>query len=314
LLNIPIKKLSDLLKNDDFRQLHINRIIFNATNEESLEKQKQTCLDRYGVDNPFKLELFQNKARDTIQSKYGVNNISKSIEIKEKKRKTTLRRFGVDNPMKNKNIKDKIEQTNLNRYGVKYYIITEESREKLYSKNILKYGYKIPFSNKEAHANFLIKARKTMYENGTSPCSLAQKYLCELLDGKLNYPVSSLALDISFPEEMIYCEWDGSGHNLAVQMGDLTQEKFDRKEINRHYFLKNKGWKRIRIVSIKDYMPADDIMIDLINIAKKYLKQNHSWFEINIDEGKLKCSQYEEEFNFGELRSTYMLKKEFDIL
>jgi len=314
LLNIPIKTLSDLLKNDNFRKLHINRIIFNATKEESLEKQKQTCLDKYGVDNPFKLELFQNKAKDTMQLKYGVNNVSKSPEIKEKKRKTTLRRFGVDNPMKNKNIREKLEQTNLKRYGTKYYIMTEDSRDKLYKSNIIKYGFINPFSNKEAHANFLIKARITMYENGTSPCSLAQKYLNELLKGELNYPISSLALDIAFPEEMIYCEWDGSGHNLAVQMGDLTQEKFDRKEINRHYYLKNKGWKRIRVISTKDYMPEDNIMINLINLVKEYFNKNHSWFEINIDEGKLKCSQYEEEYDFGELRSTYMLKKEIDNL
>ena len=234
--------------------------------EETKEKIRATNQENYGIDY-----IFQNKEKMSqgMMDKYGVDNPSKSPEIREKRIQTFLNNFGETSPLKNKDIRDKLEQTNLKRYGTKYYIMTEESREKLYSSNMIKYGFKSPLSNKEYNAEFQIKSRQKMYENGTSPCSLAQKYLCELLEGKLNYPVGSLALDVAFPEEMIYFEWDGSGHNLAVQMGDLSQEKFNRKEINRHYFLKNKSWKRIRIVSIKDYMPNYFLIMGLINKAKE---------------------------------------------
>ena len=71
------------------------------------EKSRQTCLERYGVDNPMKLDQFKEKVKH-----YDVG------AAKEKSRQTCLERYGVDNPMKLEYFRDKAKQTSLERYGV----------------------------------------------------------------------------------------------------------------------------------------------------------------------------------------------------
>ena len=132
------------------------------------------------------------------------------------------------------------------------------------------------------------KIRITLYKNGKVPVSKQQKYIYKLLNDnvncKLNYPLDSYSLDIAFPKEKIYIEYDGGGHNYGVKCGYITKEEFNQLEIIRDKIIKSKGWKIIRIISSNDLLPQDNDIIDLISIAKKYLlNTNHTWVEINID-------------------------------
>ena len=73
--------------------------------------------------------------------------------------------------------------------------------------------------------------------------------------------------------------------------------------MKRQYFLKNKGWKLIRIISKRDLLPPDYIIINLYNEIFSKLKTNkHSWYKINIDENLIECSNEIVKFNFNELR------------
>lgn len=97
-------------------------------------RYKETCLEKYGVDNPSKTEENKNKYEQTCLEKYGVNNASKNDEVKEKIKKnnkannestrwkykqTCLERYGVDNAAKADCVKKKTEETNIKKYGVK---------------------------------------------------------------------------------------------------------------------------------------------------------------------------------------------------
>jgi len=205
LLNISIKSLSDLLEDDNFREIHINRMI-NGIIEESDKKRKQTCIDRYGVDNPFKSNYFQEKAT------------------------------------------------------------------------------------------------QTRYKNGSVNTSIQQIYLCNLLNGKLNYPVSKVHLDIAYPKEMVYLEYDGGFHDGCVQLGDITESEFNKKENRRRFMLRDKGWKEIRIISKKDKLPFDSKLIELMIFAKTYLNSGHHYIIFDIDNSIVKSSQFKVNYDFGNLR------------
>jgi len=127
------------------------------------EKMKQTCLEKYGVENPFQSDEFKNKYKQTCLEKYGCGNPSQIEEIKEKKKRaylehygvehysqtdeykekykqTCMEKYGVENPLQNKEIHDKAKQTCLERYGVENPSQVEGSREKSKQTCLEKYG------------------------------------------------------------------------------------------------------------------------------------------------------------------------------
>lgn len=145
----------------------------------------------------------------------------------------------------------------------------------------------------------IIKAR---YQNGTIPSSKQQTKLRDLFGGIINYPVKQSALDIAFPDEKIYVEYDGSGHRLSVLRGELSTQEFDAKQKRRTYGLMKDGWRCIRIISQRDYLPNDEVLLSLFRMAKEYLSKGHHYFNILIDENKVQTSEFESEYDFGELK------------
>ena len=87
-----------------------------------------------------------------------------------------------------------------------------------------------------------------------------------------------------------------------VKMHTMTQEEFYKRQMRRNYYLSRKGWKQIRIISLKDFLPQDEVVIEMINSAMKYLNSGRHWIEYYIDEGQLICSQYKTNYNYGQLR------------
>ena len=62
----------------------------------------------------------QQKNKNTIMQKYGVEFIGQVSDVKEKKKETCLQKYGVDNVLKNKDIINKIKNTNNLNYFNKY--------------------------------------------------------------------------------------------------------------------------------------------------------------------------------------------------
>lgn len=141
----------------------------------------------------------------------------------------------------------------------------------------------------------------TFYKNGTQKCSQQQEYIHSLVGGELNYPVNNSSLDIAFPEEKIYIEYDGSGHDLSVKLGEKTNEEFQEKEKKRNYALFRLGWKSIRIISKKDYLPSDIKIKEIIKIGKNILKER-SWIVFDIDNSEIKYKNFIEKYDFGEIK------------
>ena len=103
-------------------------------------KMKSTCLDKYGVENPFQSEEAKNKSKQTCLEKYGVENPRQSEEAKNKSKQTCLEKYGVEHPMFIDEIKDKIKKTCLEKYGVENPMFIDETKDKIKKTCLEKYG------------------------------------------------------------------------------------------------------------------------------------------------------------------------------
>lgn len=85
-----------------------------CTEQNRMTKIFQTKKDRYGSEGYNN----RDKAKETCLEKYGVDNPRKNDYIKRKAKETCLEKYGVDNPSKNKEVLDKIASSHYAKYGV----------------------------------------------------------------------------------------------------------------------------------------------------------------------------------------------------
>jgi hypothetical protein len=247
-------------------------------------KAMESNLINYGVRRPAELDEVKQKMKQTTMEKYGVEHNMHRPEVVEKAKQTFLNHYGVDNPTKNKDIVQKATNTTIERYGTRNLYSIEKFKNKTIETNNKKYGTDWGMQNSEV----MSKSRITFHKNGTAPCSRQQEYLWKLLGGELNYPIDKCSLDIAFPNDKIYIEYCGNGHELSVRMNNISEKDFQTKEIHRYMFLKSKGWKLIRINSFCDYLPLDMVIINEFNKAKEWFKSNdEGHWHYNIDIGNL---------------------------
>lgn len=205
------------------------------------------------------------KTEDVMLYKYGVKNTSQLEETKRKKCKTCKEHFGCEHPMQSDKVMRKAKISMVENYGVPHNFQREEI------KNIVRLA--------NSHVRF---------ENGTVPASKAQKYLCSLYNGILNYPVGYYNLDILL-ENDIYIEYNGSGHDMNLRKGQITKEEYQRKEIARYCYIKKYGYKEIIFDNISDKLPSDEILLDIKRGCVEYFELNPKahWIRVNLDTGKI---------------------------
>lgn len=140
--------------------------------ESTKEKIKQTCLDRYGVENPMQSSEIQNRLRKTNQEKYGVDWSVQREDVKAKSQETCLDRYGVrwgctSDVAKQKTVQTNLErrgvehvfqdpefqanarQSCLERYGTEHYVQSDDFKSKAQATWIEKYGVDNPFKSEE---------------------------------------------------------------------------------------------------------------------------------------------------------------------
>ena len=126
-------------------------------------KSKNTCIEKYGVDNPMKTQEVKDNLKNSIIKKYGVNHFSKTDKYKEKYKNTCLERYGVNHysktdkskekikntclekyrgisPLVDINIQNKSKETCQRKYGTDTYSQTEEYKVKVKDTNLERYG------------------------------------------------------------------------------------------------------------------------------------------------------------------------------
>lgn len=237
-------------------------------------------MEHYNVEVPSKSTEIMDKIVATNLNKYGVCYSLQNVDVRNKGIQTSLEKYGTKSPMQNPEVQAKAIKTNLERYNVKYTMQCPDIKEKAIQTNLNRYGVKNPTEN-PLISN---KIRKTSYENGTTPTSIQQLYLHSLYGGELNYPLGSYSLDIFIPECNIDIEYNGGGHNLQVKLGNISEEEFNTREIIRGKLIRQTGIKQITITSSHDKLPSDEILLEMLDMAKDYLLNTvHTWIEFDID-------------------------------
>lgn len=108
---------------------HYNKCISNqnffACSKCSVEKQIQTCRNRYGVDSASQLESVKIKLKKTNLNKYGVESVLQHHIFYEKMKKTNLKKYGVEFVSQLEETKRKCRETSMKNFGVDNHMKTE---------------------------------------------------------------------------------------------------------------------------------------------------------------------------------------------
>lgn len=195
-----------------------------------------------------------------------------------KQTQTVKLKYDVDNYSKTEEFLTKIKNISQEKYGTDYFTQASEVRQKI---------------------------NNTLCKNGNQNTSKQQLYLHSIYGGELNYPIKHYASDICFPKEKLVIEYDGGGHDLNVKLGRLSINQFNQKEIIRNKTLKSEGYKQIKIISSKDLLPSEEILLQMLEQAKEYFSTTkHTWYEYDIDTSTVRNAEHKDGvfFNYGELR------------
>jgi len=103
----------------------------SSNNEKTREKYKNTSIEKYGQDNPFKSVVVRNVYKSTCLERYGVDHYSKTDEYKKKFKETCLLRYDEVHPFKLSIFLKKCEQTWLNNWGVKHPAQSSQYQDKV---------------------------------------------------------------------------------------------------------------------------------------------------------------------------------------
>lgn len=159
--------------------------LYGDENYNNREKSIETCIIKYGVENPNQNSEIKNKSNNTCLKKYGFKTSSKNEYVKEKTKNTNLKiwnstctlhsekqidkikqifidKYVVDNPMKNLEIFLKAQKTGLKR---KFFKESELLYQGTYEFDFLnKYYDKINIENGKS-IKIIYKDKKTMYHS-----------------------------------------------------------------------------------------------------------------------------------------------------
>lgn len=263
------------------------------------QKIKEVNIVKYGVDNPAKRADVQEKKSKTMLERYGVENPAQIDGFAESAHNTWIKKYGEDY---RKMFTQKAINTFRERTGYEHMAKSPEIAEKKRKTCIERYGVAFPTQSPEVQEKIV----NTMYKNSSQRTSIQQRYLCHLYNGLLNYPIKHYSADVYLPEDNIVIEYDGGGHKLSVDIGYKTEAEYLHHEIVRNNVIKNEGYRQMRIISSKDFLPPDDILLQMLEHTRQYFNDcpEHSWIEYNIDTSTVRNAEQMDGvfFDFGELR------------
>jgi hypothetical protein len=132
--------------NKTFRMLSRNNGGYCAmcSIQKSISKIKQTCIYRYGVENPAQSKEIKDKIKQVNLERYGYESHNQSNNIKEKKKQSIIQKYGVIHQMYIPEVKSKIKQTCLDRYGVEHNSQSQQIKEKKIHSCLFNYGVSYP--------------------------------------------------------------------------------------------------------------------------------------------------------------------------
>ena len=180
-------------------------------NKNNYEKIKQTCLEKYGVDNLLELSEIREKIKQTCLEKYGVEKIGLSQECIEK-RKNTINHKIKENPFYRKEINNKISKSKKEKLksNPNYY---KEINNKILKTIEQKLKDDPDYYNKIKLKRYNTEKERNIFNGGTSKIENEIFNLLKLKYSKTIHFYSSekypFECDFYIPELDLYIEYQG---------------------------------------------------------------------------------------------------------
>ena len=249
-----------------------------------------------------------NKTRYSEYSRETIIKKDSCAKCKRRKMEDALESIhGVRNPNHIQSVRDKIDATCIKKYGTKSPLQNEKILNKAKRTMMLKYGV----DNMMKHPFFFQKQQEALNKNGTQCSSKSQNHISNIIGGHKNYYYNKYYwLDIFFESEKVYFEYDGGGHNLKVKFGLMTQEAFEVKERSRYAYLRRCGLKMARIISSKNKVPIDNILISIKQFSFDFLNnEDYGWIIFDMDKNEIRYKNGSIDYNFTHTLNYNQYKK-----
>lgn len=200
----------------------------NSDRDDAINKAKQTCLTRYGVENPMKVDSVKNKCNSsrntTVKKKYGVDNVFQLESVKNKIKLSYQKNYNAHHPMANENVKEKQQHTMSRLYKRKnasQIHISQATLDVLDNKSQLKSLFDsggIDYINQKLSVTEMTTRKYLKYHNIISDCKNSyEELICSWLNENSIYHernnrkiISPKEIDIIIPEFKIGIEINGA--------------------------------------------------------------------------------------------------------
>jgi len=143
--------------------LHRSIISQKEIKKNSMRKQAQTNIERYGFKSPAQNKKIYDKIRKTNLIKYGYEVSTQNKDVKAKVEATNIKKWGTKCTLQNIDVKEKTEQTNLKKYGFKFPVQHEIIKQKIRNTNIKKYGVSCSLQSEENITEMMRRGRLINY-------------------------------------------------------------------------------------------------------------------------------------------------------
>jgi hypothetical protein len=253
------------------------------------QKNHETCIEKYGVDHPWKDDSIHAKTIAKTRELYGGNTWEVSSSLRVVVDVTMLERYGTTKPMSSPEIKERYKQTMLANWGVEFPQQSEAIREKTKEVWMEHYGVDHPMKSDEVKAGIdWSEQRRKQNETfkirgvwGSKPENEFGEWLASIFsedDVKKQSWINCQSIDFYIVSIRTYVQFDGIyWHGLDKSYDDLAswiKDRFirDRKMDDWFESKISDGWKLFRLTDeqwdrVKELAIFEDLRKELIGAS-----------------------------------------------
>ena len=288
----------------NFKRKNTCTELHGTENYNNRAKAKQTCVEKYNVDNPSKCEETKVKIKNTLTlhyggytlssptlrklyintmvARYGVQNPMQSEEIKQKYEANYLVKHGVKNPFNSETVRNKCKNTLFKRYGV----INSGQIESLKLQRISKQKITTPINNLEKYGmpyTCMLPNVRAMSKNNSHPNNMFEQLLIQSnLSYEKEFPIQNRQYDFKVSNNLIEIN-PFATHNST--WGIYGQEGMDKYyHYNKTALAKEAGYNCINVWDWDD----QNKIIQLLSRRERIYARNCVVKEIS----KIDCDNY----------------------
>lgn len=239
---------------------------YGSLNYNNLEKRKQTCLKKFGVDNPMKSKDIREKAKNTMLDRYGYECNFLDPEYRKRVREKPIQHYDdVIKVLDNGDFICSCSDPECSKCSEKQFTISYRNyynRKFCFNTEVCTNKYPIgqlPTNNKDTNIEKFIK-------DILDKCNIEYQT-------NIRKIITPYELDIYIPSKKIAIECNGRYWHTVEQKGDLYHE-------DKYNKCKKKG---IHLISIwDDWIQLNPIMVE--SIILNALNINNEYIIVNFGE------------------------------